>query len=253
MAAPSTAVTPVEAADMVGNVAQAAGHDTSFIGLFLGADPIIMVIMLGLIIMSIMSWAIMIEKYVYFKNVRAKTAAFENEFWSAEALDQLYEKLRKRRAATPLANMFFAAMEEWMRGSKTGRTASATSLRISLRDRMVQMMSVTCNKELERMEKGLSFLATAGSAAPFIGLLGTVLGIMNSFRAIAGQQNTSLAVVAPGIAEALFVTAIGLAVAIPAVIGYNKFSGELARLSGKFDDYITEFNTLIGRQIEGAN
>lgn len=250
--AASTAITPVEAAEMAGNAAQGGMHDTSFLGLFLSADPIIMIIMIGLIVMSIMSWAIMIEKYINFKTIRANTAQFENAFWSAEALDQFYEKIRKSRTNHPIANVFCAAMEEWMRGSKTGRTASAATLKISLRDRMSQMMNVTGNRELERMERGLGFLATAGSAAPFIGLLGTVLGIMNSFRAIAGQQNTSLAVVAPGIAEALFVTAIGLAVAIPAVIGYNKFSNELARLSGRFDDFSTEFNTLIGRQIEGT-
>lgn len=249
----STAITPVNASDVAGTVAEGAGHDVTFLGLFLSADPIIMAIMIGLIVMSIMSWAIMIEKYLSFKSIRQQTTKFENEFWSAEALDQFYEKLRKRRAKHPLAHVFSAAMDEWMRGSKTGRTASATTLKVSLRDRMTQMMHVTANRELERMERGLGFLATAGSAAPFIGLLGTVLGIMNSFRAIAGQQNTSLAVVAPGIAEALFVTAIGLAVAIPAVIGYNKFANELARLSGRFDDFSTEFTTLIGRQIEGTN
>ncbi len=250
----STAITPVAAGDVetLSTAGSVAGHDTSFIGLFLNADPIIMVIMLGLILMSVICWSIMIEKWLAFKSLKVRLDRFEREFWRAEALDQFYEQIRKKRINHAMASIFTAAMEEWMRGSKSGRTANATTLRVSLKDRMAQMMSVTRNRELDKLERGLGFLATSGSAAPFIGLLGTVLGIMNSFRAIAGQQNTSLAVVAPGIAEALFVTAIGLAVAIPAVIGYNRFSGELARMAGRLEDFSTEFTTLIGRQIDGS-
>ncbi|MFZ4124771.1 MAG: MotA/TolQ/ExbB proton channel family protein [Rickettsiales bacterium] len=148
-------------------------------------------------------------------------------------------------------------MDEWFRSKNnerlvrgSGTSGGAGELTITLKERMLQQMVVVRNRELERLERGLGFLGTAGSSAPFIGLLGTVIGIMNSFRAIAGAQNTSLAVVAPGIAEALLATGIGLFVAIPAVIAFNKFNGELNRMAGKLEDFSMEFHTLLSRQLE---
>jgi biopolymer transport protein TolQ len=149
-----------------------------------------------------------------------------------------------------MAIIFVAAMEEWLR-SKTTVNTPLQGLKLSLRERVVQVMQVARNREIEHLESGLGFLATVGSSAPFIGLFGTVWGIMNSFQAIAISKNTSLAAVAPGIAEALLATAIGLFAAIPAVIAYNKFSNELARFSNKLEDFSTEFDTILSRQLEG--
>jgi biopolymer transport protein TolQ len=252
-------VTGVNAADVAGTVSgtAAGGHDLSMIGLLLHAEPLVLFIMLLLIGMSIACWAIIIEKFAALRSVNEKTNQFENEFWSAEALDKYYEKTKKRKAKHPLALMFSAAMEEWFRSKgqerlvPTGTSRGGSSdLTITVKERIVQQMALTRNREMERLERGLGFLATAGSSAPFIGLLGTCIGIINSFRSIAGSQNTSLAVVAPGIAEALFATAIGLFVAIPAVMAFNKFNGELNRLAGKLEDFSTEFQMLLSRQLD---
>jgi biopolymer transport protein TolQ len=251
-------VTDVSAADMAGSVSTVvAGHNMSLFSLLLHAEPLVLTIMLILIGMSIACWAIIIEKAMALRSVNEKTSQFENEFWSADALDRYYERVKKRKSKHPLALMFTAAMDEWFRSKSQerivpggSRSSGAGELNISIKDRIVQMMAVTRNREMERYERGLGFLATAGSSAPFIGLLGTCIGIINSFRSIAGSQNTSLAVVAPGIAEALFATAIGLFVAIPAVIAFNKFNGELNRLAGKLEDFSTEFQMLLSRQLD---
>lgn len=240
-----TAINTIHASELAGNIAH---HDLSLIGLFIGADPIVMGIMSLLIFMSILSWGIIIEKSMTFRTLIYKTVRFEEEFWSAEALDKLHETVKKRKKLHPIAAIFNAAMEEWVSSREIEKKQIQSDIKAGLKDRMAQMMSVTRNRELDKVEKGLSFLATVGSSAPFIGLLGTVLGIMNSFTSIAGSQNTSLAVVAPGIAEALFATAIGLFVAIPAVIAYNKYSQELARFAGRLEDFSAEFSTLIARQ-----
>lgn len=244
----STAVEGVASTNLAGSVP--ANH-LSFIGLFLHADPIVMIIMIMLIAMSVISWGIIFEKIVTFRNNIQRADKFEHDFWSAEALDKFLEKVKKRKTKDPFVTIFLAAMEEWTR-SKNMDHRPGSELRLGLKERITQMMSVARNRELDKLERGLGFLATAGSSAPFIGLLGTVIGIMNSFRAIAGQQNTSLAVVAPGIAEALFATAIGLFVAIPAVIAYNKLSSELGRYAGRLEDFCTEFNTLFSRQIDNG-
>lgn len=250
-------VTGVNAADVAGTVAgtAASAHDMSLISLITHAEPLVLAIMLGLIGMSIACWAIIIEKIMALRTVRERTNQFENEFWSTDALDKYYERIKKRKAKHPLALIFSAAMDEWLRSRGQerivpGSRSTSSDLSISVKERIVQMMAVTRNREMERLERGLGFLATAGSSAPFIGLFGTCIGIINSFRAIAGSQNTSLAVVAPGIAEALFATAIGLFVAIPAVIAFNKFNGELNRLAGKLEDFSTEFQMLLSRQLD---
>ena len=249
----------VAATDVAGTVAGAApgGPDMSLVSLIIHADPLVLIIMLILIGMSITTWAIVFEKFTTFRSVNDRTNAFENEFWQAEALDKFYERTKKRKSKHPLALMFIAAMDEWFRSKGTQRVVPGGSsssgsgeLNISLKERILQMMAVTKNREIERLERGMGFLATAGSSAPFIGLLGTCIGIINSFRNIAGSQNTSLAVVAPGIAEALFATAIGLFVAIPAVVAFNKFNGDLNRIAAKLEDFSTEFQMLLSRQLD---
>jgi biopolymer transport protein TolQ len=242
----STAVQGVDSATLAGSNAL---HDFSIWGMFIQADMVVKLVMIMLVMASFWCWAIIFEKYFMFRTMKAKAARFENEFWSSEALDKFYEKIKKR-ANHPIAIIFVAAMEEWFR-SKNASSPAQQGLKLSLRERIVQVMQVARSRELEHLEAGLGFLATTGSAAPFIGLFGTVWGIMNSFHGIAMSKNTSLVAVAPGIAEALFATAIGLFAAIPAVIAYNKFSNELARFSNKLEDFSTEFDTILSRQLEG--
>jgi len=242
----STSVTGVDAASLAGSM---AAHDFSPWGMFIQADWAVESVILILLVASFWCWGIIIEKWFMFRNVKAKAQRFENEFWSSEALDKFYEKTKKR-ANHPMAIIFVAAMEEWFR-SKNSASQTAQGLKLSLRERIVQVMQVARSRELEHIESGLGFLATTGSSAPFIGLFGTVLGIMNSFQHIAASKNTSLVAVAPGIAEALFATAIGLFAAIPAVIAYNKFANELTRFSNKLEDFSTEFDTILSRQLEG--
>ena len=242
----STAVQGVDAAALAGS---SAGHSFSIISMFMQADLVVKGVMILLLMASFWCWAIIFEKYFLFRNVKAKTHRFESEFWASDALDKFYEKIKKR-ASHSMAIIFVAAMEEWLR-SKTTVNTPLQGLKLSLRERVVQIMQVARNREIEHLERGLGFLATVGSSAPFIGLFGTVWGIMNSFQAIAISKNTSLAAVAPGIAEALLATAIGLFAAIPAVIAYNKFSNELVRFSNKLEDFSTEFDTILSRQLEG--
>jgi biopolymer transport protein TolQ len=232
----STAVEGVDSTTLAGSAA-ATVHDLSMWGMFIQADWIVKSVILMLLMASFWCWAIIFEKYFTFRRIKEKAARFENEFWASEALDKFYEKSKKR------------ANQEWFR-SKTSNMLAPQGFRLSLKERIVQVMLVSRNREVENLERGLGFLATTGSAAPFIGLFGTVWGIMNSFHAIAASKNTSLVAVAPGIAEALFATAIGLFAAIPAVIAYNKFNTEVTRFSNKLDDFSTEFDTILSRQLE---
>jgi len=244
----NTAVQGVDSGTLAGNAATI--HDFTIIGMFVNADWIVKSVLILLLLASFWCWAIIFEKWLMFRSIKAKAVRFENEFWSSEALDKFYEK-NKKRANHPMAIIFVAAMEEWFRSKSSSVAQTAQGLKLSLRERIVQVMQVARNRELEHIESGLGFLATTGSSAPFIGLFGTVWGIMNSFHGIALSRNTSLVAVAPGIAEALFATAIGLFAAIPAVIAYNKFASELARFSNKLDDFSTEFDTILSRQLEG--
>lgn len=244
-AAPTTAV---DAATLAGS--HGADH-FSMIDMFLQADFIVKSVIIMLLLASFWSWAIIFEKTMKFGAVKTKAKRFEHEFWSSDALDRLHEKV-KQRANHPMAQIFVAAMDEWFRSRIKDISAANMAARLSLKERIGQIMHVTRNREIDQLESGLGFLATVGTSAPFIGLFGTVWGIMNSFQSIAASKNTSLAVVAPGIAEALFATAIGLFAAIPAVIAYNKFSGELDKFDGKMEDFSVEFSTLLSRQIEGG-
>lgn len=249
----STAVQGVESAALAGTTNVA--HSFSMYGMFMQADIVVKLVIIMLLLASMWCWGIIIEKWTLFRALKAKSNRFESDFWSSEALDKFYEKTKKR-PNHPMAVMFIAAMEEWFRSkngpgsSTTTPPAPANSFKLSLRERIIQVMLVSRNRELEQIEKGMGFLATTGSAAPFIGLFGTVWGIMNSFHAIAASKNTSLVAVAPGIAEALFATAIGLFAAIPAVIAYNKFSNEMNQFYNKLEDFSTEFDTILSRQME---
>lgn len=243
---------PTEAVSAVQLAGSAVAHDLSLFGMFAQADLVVKSVIIMLILASFWSWAIIFEKWMKFKMVKARANGFEDRFWSSEALDKFYD-IEHRKAPHPFSVVFVAAMEEWMRSEASGgKPSSKKSLSISVQDRMSQIMSVARNRELDDLEKGLGFLATVGTSAPFIGLFGTVWGIMNSFQSIAMSKNTSLAVVAPGIAEALFATAIGLFAAIPAVIAYNKFSNELAKFAGRLEDFSTEFSALLSRQTDGG-
>lgn len=241
----STAVTGVESTTLEGS---APAVDFSMWGMFSQADFVVQSVIVGLLLASFWCWAIIFEKWFLFKRVNEKARKFENEFWSSDALDKFHEKTKKR-ANHPMANIFMAAMEEWERSKKKTRPIQS-SFKVGLPDRIVQVMLVARNREVERLERGLGFLATTGASAPFIGLFGTVWGIMHSFQAIAISKNTSLVAVAPGIAEALFATAIGLFAAIPAVIAYNRFNNELAHFANKLEDFSTEFDTILSRQLE---
>lgn len=244
-----TAVDPVTAADMAGSAPMSI--DLSMWGLFLNADLIVKLVILVLLLASLWCWVIIIEKLITLKNARMRARQFEQEFWASEALDKFHERVKKR-ASHPLAVVFTAAMEEWFRSkNNTSLSAQVGVVRAGLRERIGHIMHVATNREMETLERGLGFLATTGSTAPFIGLFGTVWGIMNSFHAIAATQNTSLAAVAPGIAEALFATAFGLFAAIPAYIAYNKLSRDINRFAGKMEDFSLEFTTILSRQIDG--
>ena len=212
--------------------------------LFQNADLIVKLVMIGLLIASVMVWAIAIEKLLLYSRTRRAMDSFEQAFWSGQSLEDLYRALASRPSHS-MAALFVAAMREWKR-SVEGQPRSFAGLQM----RIEKVMEVTIQREVARLERHLLVLATVGSAGPFVGLFGTVWGIMTSFRAIAGQQSTSLAVVAPGIAEALFATALGLLAAIPAVVFYNKFAADSSALSQRLEAFADEFSAIVSRQID---
>lgn len=228
-----------------------AAHDMSMVGLFMQADIIVKAVMIMLIIASVWCWAIILEKRATLGKLTRRAKKFEDAFWSGEPLDKLYQRIKKS-PHDPLLKTFSAGMEEWQ-NTVSGGIPAREELQASLRQRVERAMSVTIGREMERLEKGMTFLATVGSTAPFIGLFGTVWGIMNSFTAIAQSNNTSLAVVAPGIAEALFATALGLVAAIPAVVAYNGFSNRFGRYAARLDAFVTEFTAILSRHLESQD
>lgn len=236
--------TAIQATQLAGTV----HHDMSVWGLFLQADLIVKSVMLLLAASSIWSWAIIFDKWITFKSINHKANKFEASFWSGEALEKLYKKLQSK-PGDPMAMVFCTGMNEWKLSADTAAHFDG-DLRAGLQQRIDRAMATAIGKEVNKLERHMTFLATVGSTAPFIGLFGTVWGIMNSFAAIANTQNTSLAVVAPGIAEALFATAIGLVAAIPAVVAYNKFSTDLNRYNDRMDAFSTEFSAILGRHFE---
>ena len=228
--------------------------DLSIFELFKNAHIVVKLVIVGLILASIWSWAIIIEKVFLFAKTRKETDKFEQVFWSGQSLEELYQALAPRRN-TGMAALFVAAMREWKRSTESEGGAGARSSKPmpGVQLRVEKVMDVTISREVERLERRLTFLATVGSTAPFIGLFGTVWGIMTSFQAIAVSKNTSLAVVAPGIAEALFATALGLLAAIPAVIFYNRFNSDVARHAARLEGFADEFSAILSRQIDKAN
>jgi biopolymer transport protein TolQ len=223
--------------------------DLSIMTLILSADPVGKLVILILVLASIWSWGIIINKLINFNGIRSKMFRFENLFWSGQVLDDLYEKVKKS-IDNPLSSVFVNALNECKKHKSTPNTAKSDSLKIGYKDRVIQAMYLAKNREMERLESKLSFLATVGSSAPFIGLFGTVWGIMHSFQSIAASKNTTLAVVAPGIAEALLATAIGLFAAIPAVIFYNFLASSVDNIHNRTDDFIGELTALLTRAID---
>ena len=228
----------------------AAAYDFSVWALFVRADLIVKAVMIVLIVASVWCWAIIFEKVRRLRQLNGDASTFEDRFWSGGSLDELYDNMGAQ-PRDPMSAVFSAAMREWRRSADSGHASPAVGSR--LMERIGRVMDVTVNREIERVERQLTILASTGSTAPFIGLFGTVWGIMNSFQAISITKNTSLAVVAPGIAEALFATALGLVAAIPAVIAYNKISKDVDRYAARLDDFANEFSAIISRQLEGRD
>jgi biopolymer transport protein TolQ len=228
------------------DVAQAAPavHDLSLFSLFWQAHFTVKLVMVGLLGASIWSWAVIVDKTLLYSRTKRAMDRFEEVFWSGQSLEELYRTLSAKPTHS-MAALFVAAMREWKR-SLEGQARSFAGLQM----RIEKVMDVTISREVERLERRLLVLATVGSAGPFVGLFGTVWGIMTSFQSIAASKNTSLAVVAPGIAEALFATAIGLVAAIPATIFYNKFASEVNKQAARLEGFADEFSAILSRQID---
>ena len=236
---------PIQTAQLAGTVTP---HDLSMVSLFLRADIIVKFVMTALMVASVWCWAIVFDKVLRIRQLHQRAEQFEDSFWSGGSLEDLYDRIGSR-PADPMSAVFVAAMREWRRSAAKG-LADRETVRASLSQRIDRVMHVTLGREMEALERHLGVLASTGSTAPFIGLFGTVWGIMNSFQSIAASKNTSLAVVAPGIAEALFATALGLVAAIPAVIAYNKISNDLDRYSKRLENFAGEFGAILSRQLE---
>ncbi|GAO98290.1 biopolymer transport protein ExbB [Caedimonas varicaedens] len=227
-----------------------ATTDLSVWSLFIHADWVVQFVMILLLMASGWCWTIIFAKLMRLRSLQSSAERFEESFWSGGSLDSLYDRVGSR-PNDPLSAIFAAAMREWRRTTTKGK-ATTRELRETLHHRIERVMNVTLNREMEQLERHLNFLASVGSTAPFIGLFGTVWGIMHSFQGIAQMQSTNLAVVAPGIAEALFATAIGLVAAIPAVLAYNKISSELGRYGNRLEAFASEFSAIMSRQLEEA-
>ena len=208
--------------------------DFSILSLFLRADLIVKSVMIILIVCSVYSWAVIIDKFRLFKKINKSSEKFEDEFWNSKSAETFYNSLPEK-IDDPMALVFQNAMEGLLKKKN----------RSNLSERMTVLLETGIEKQMTKIDKGFTFLATVGSTAPFIGLFGTVWGIMNSFQSIAISRNTSLAIVAPGIAEALFATALGLLAAIPAVVAYNKFNNDSKKYSEKLENFSKRFLTII--------
>ncbi len=220
--------------------------DFSVLGLFLQATITVKLVMILLLVMSFWSWTIIVQKYLLYRQSKREAEVFDRAFWSGEPLDELFEKIGAQPEGAS-EKIFAAGMLEWRRSHKQdgGLIAGAQS-------RIDRAMDVAIARESERLNGGVGFLATVGSTSPFIGLFGTVYGIMHAFTEIAATQNTDLATVAPGIAEALMATGIGLVAAIPAVVAYNKLNSDSDRIIGGYEAFADEFATILSRQLDAA-
>ena len=235
----------VSAVALGGSVAQ----DLSMWALFLRADWVVKAVMISLFLASIWCWAIIFEKMIGLRRLNARSDEFERSFWSGRSLEDLYDRIGAQ-PRDPMSSIFAAAMREWRRKAMRAESDEGREHSGGLQERIERVMQITLAREMERAERYMTFLATTGSTAPFIGLFGTVWGIMNSFHSIALTKNTSIAVVAPGIAEALFATALGLLAAIPAVVAYNKISRDLDRYASRLEGFAGEFAAILSRELE---
>jgi biopolymer transport protein TolQ len=222
----------------------AAATEGSIFAMFWSASIVVKLVMIGLLSASVWCWAIIVNKTILIGKARKAMDEFEGVFWSGNSLEDLYQSLAAR-PTTATASLFVAAMREWKRSFQ-----NASASFVGLQSRIEKVLDVSIAREVEKLEANLLVLATVASAGPFVGLFGTVWGIMTAFRGIAASKNTSLAVVAPGIAEALFATAIGLFAAIPALIAYNKLSGDVAKTQAKMEAFADEFSAILSRQID---
>ena len=227
----------------IDQAAQLAATDFSLWALFIRADIVVKLVMIGLTVASVMSWSIIIEKIMTYRRVRQQAEEFEALFWSGETLQNIYRQLASGEAS-PSVRVFNAAMREWVRHDSNRRKTEAGTIIPSIERALTNAVA----REMEALESRLLFLATVGAVAPFVGLFGTVWGIMNSFQAIAMSRDTNLAVVAPGIAEALFATGLGLLAAIPAVVAYNACAASVQRFASRLDHFADDFINLMARQ-----
>lgn len=224
----------------------------SLLSLFWQASFVVKLVMIGLLLSSIWCWAIIADKLVLLSRVRRLIRGFETSFWSGQSLEALYNEITHSESgrssmdiSCPMSALFVAAMGEWKRSLE--RNAGSPH---GLRSRIDKALEVSLNRQMERLEVRLLYLASLGSAAPFVGLFGTVIGIMGSFQAIAGSKSTNLSVVAPGIAEALLATALGLLAAIPAVVAYNKFSSDFGKIGVQLEGFADEFSSILSRRYD---
>jgi biopolymer transport protein TolQ len=223
---------------------ESGAEQITILSLFFEADPVVKAVMLILAVASLWSWAVAVDKWLHFGDLEAHARKFEREFWSGRSMEDIEDRSDRPRDA--LSRVYAAAAREWREARRTGLTAEGAQLMLERVDRLMQAQ---ISREMQRASKSLGVLATVGASAPFIGLFGTVWGIMNAFTNIAQQQQTNLAVVAPGIAEALFATALGLVAAIPAVIFYNKFTGDLDRFGDRLDTFSDEVAARLSRRL----
>jgi biopolymer transport protein TolQ len=236
---------PLDVTQIAGSV---PAYDLTIWGLFLQADIIVKLVIVMLILASFWSWTIIFEKVARLRRLRSRARQFEEAFWSGGSLEELFDRIGNK-PPDPMSSIFVAAMREWRRSAAKGLLGS-DEIKAGLKERIERVMDITLGREMEKVERHMVYLASVGSSAPFVGLFGTVWGIMNSFAGIAASKNTSLAVVAPGIAEALFATALGLVAAIPAVLAYNKLSGDIGRYGHRLEAFAGEFNAILSRQLE---
>jgi biopolymer transport protein TolQ len=226
------------------DIAATSVSDITIFGMFMNAHLVVKVVMLGLLLSSVWCWAIIINKVILFSKTKKAMDRFEQVFWSGQSLEELYTNL-SQKPTIGMASLFVAAMREWKRSFQNVGTSF-----MGLHARLEKVLDVSIAREVEKLESSLLVLATVASTAPFVGLFGTVWGIMTSFRSIAASKNTSLAVIAPGLAEALLATAIGLFAAIPALIFFNNLQGVVAKSQARMESFADEFSSILSRQID---
>lgn len=236
----------VETVDAVG--ALAANPEFTIWGLFLQADIVVKAVMIFLLWASIWSWGIIFEKVFRLRSLTKKAEKFEEKFWSGSSLEELYDRVGPR-PPDPMSSIFVAAMREWRRSSSKSKDSKPENIE-GLGQRIDRVMRISLEREMDHLQRSMTFLASTGAVAPFLGLFGTVWGIMNTFSAIGASSDTSLATVAPGIAEALFATALGLIAAIPAVIAFNTISADMNRYALRLENFAGEFGAILSRQLE---